>query len=531
MVAFTLAPALALLGSRGVFNGGYGIDVPDLMQYMAFIRQAGEHGLIANPFDVVPSPHVFLDPVFLLSGLLWRAGASLQLALLIWVPVSAVLLLWGFRAYARRFLSAPGWAAAVVLALAFLTPATALAGWLHAGATLRFGSEVVGLELLAGAYPWSGGQAIAVALLPICLLLSERVVEGPSRRPGHVALLGLLGALVSWIHPWQGLTLLLIWLLLALWGRLARAYWPLLGAAVLTAAPLGYFEALAHVSSAWRLVSHTSGYSHFGAWLELSLIPLLVALPGLGGRRAAGAGERMLRLWPLAAAAVYLALSTSWFYHAFIGLSLPAAILTVRGWQRLSARRRRPGLVSAAALTLALLTPGLVWLGQQLGATRSQHFFRPGEARALALLERLPRPGAVLAPAMPLGQAVPAFTGRATFTGHPTWTPDYAGRTGLASLLFDGRLRGAQARQLIVLSRAAFLLSDCQPGRVSLTRLLGPRLERTWHLGCATVYELWPSARQAQSVAPSGSRLTTSPVKPARPSRSSTSASASAAGA
>jgi hypothetical protein len=531
MVAFTAAPALALLGSHGVFDGGYGIDVPDLMQYMAFIRQAGEHGLIANPFDVVPSPHVFLDPVFELSGLLWRLGASIQLALLAWVPVAAVLLWLGFRAYARRFLDGGGWAVAFVLALVFLTPATALADWLHATPVMRFGSEVIGLELLGGAYPWSGGQAVAVALLPLCLLLSERAVGRPRGRPGELAGLGLLGALVSWIHPWQGLILLLIWLALAGWGRLARRYLRLLPAALLTAAPLVYFEVLARISSAWRLVSGGSGYSHFGLWLLVSLIPLVLALPGLRGTPARDDGERMLRLWPLAATAVYLALSTSWFYHAFIGLSLPAGILTVRGWRHLATRRSPPVVAATAALAAALLVPGLIWLGRQLVLTRPQLFFRPGEARALAFLERLPRPGAVLAPTMPLGQAVPAFTGRATYTGHPTWTPAYAARTRVTSLLFDGRLAPAQARELIALSRAAFLLSDCQPGRVSLTPLLGGRLQRTWHFGCATLYELRPGGRQAQSVAPSASRLTTSARKPARSSSASTSASASPAGA
>jgi hypothetical protein len=203
----------------------------------------------------------------------------------------------------------------------------------------------------------------------------------------------------------------------------------------------------------------------------------------------------MLRIWPVAAFAVYLALDRTWFYHAFAGLSLPLAILAVKGWRRL----RVPRALAAAALLLAT-APGMVWIVQQLVQTQGQHFFRPGEARALAFLDRASRPGPVLAPAMPLGQAVPAFAGRRTYVGHYYWTPDYPGRAAAADALFDGRLSRAQASQLVRSSQAAFLASDCRRGRVDLTPLLGQMILRTWRFGCATVYELRPAAFQAHII-------------------------------
>ena len=105
---------------------------------------------------------------------------------------------------------------------------------------------------------------------------------------------------------------------------------------------------------------------------------------------------------------------------------------------------RLPRLVAPALLTLAIAT-GSVWMIQQLVRTQRQHFFTPGEAKALAFLDGAKRRGPVLAAAMPLGQAVPAFTGRQTYVGHYYWTPDYGQRVTLAESLLDGRLAPKQA--------------------------------------------------------------------------------------
>jgi hypothetical protein len=491
LAVWTLVPCFVLLSGHGVFNGAYGVDVPDAMQYMAFVRDAGQHVLISNRFDVVADRHLFLDPVFALSGLVWRLGASIQAAQLLWVPIAAVALFAGFMAYARRLLGPDrgAIAAALVLAFFYLAPATALAAWLHWGPTLRFGTEVVGLEMFAGSYAWGGGPAIAVALMPICLLAIERLLDRSRRAPGRSASwysvwAGVTGALSMWLHPWQGITLLVIIAGVAVWGRMERNYRLLVLPALLTAAPLVYYFALSRTHSSWMVASRANGYSHFGWWLALGFAPALLALPGFRGRNL-DLQERMLRIWPVAAFVVYLILDRTWFYHAFVGLSLPLAILVVKGWRRL----RVPRTVTVAAVVVATV-PGLAWAVEQLISTNSQHFFRGGEARALAFLNRASRPGAVLAPAMPLGQSVPAFAGRQTYVGHYYWTPDYNARAALTEALFDGRLPRAQGRQLVRSSQAAFLASDCRPGRVDLRPLLGGIVTHTWRFGCAMVYEV-----------------------------------------
>jgi len=511
VVAFALwtaVPLLVLLTGHGVFNGAYGFDVPDVMQYMAFIRDAGQHLLISNRFDVVPDRHLFLDPVFAISGGIWRLGASIQAAQLLWVPVSAAALAVTFTAYTRRLLGRGTVAAAVALILAFLylAPATSLSSWLHGSFTLQFGTQVVGEEMFAGAYAWSGGPAVAIALVPVFLLACERILD-PARRPGNRSSLtyavagGLAGALTMWLHPWQGLTLLVIVLGLFVWDRDRRRYLGLVFPVALTLAPLAYFFALSHTHSSWMTVSRANDFSHFGSWLWVGLAPLVLVVPGLVGR-GLDTQERILRLWPVAGLIVYLALDRTWFYHAFAGLSLPLAILAVRAGRRVSLPR-----VISLALVLLVTVPGLVWVIQQLDRTQSQRFFTPGEARALAFLDHARRPGPVLAAAMPLGQAVPAFTGRETYVGHYYWTPQYPARVALADQLFRGRLSRPQAAALVRSSRAVFLVADCRHGHPNLRALLGSLVLRSWRFGCATVYEIAPGSFQAQTVAPSGPRL------------------------
>jgi hypothetical protein len=128
LAVWMLTPLVILAGAGGdAFNGTYGIQVDDQFQYLAFVREAGEHGLISNRFDVAPDPRLFLHPLFLASGLLWKAGASVQLALLVWHPVAAAALFAAYAVYVRRMLGTGAAAGlALLLGLFFFTPATPL---------------------------------------------------------------------------------------------------------------------------------------------------------------------------------------------------------------------------------------------------------------------------------------------------------------------------------------------------------------------------------------------------------------------
>src|SRR2546423_733765 len=104
------------------FAGPTAVYFPaDQLHYLAWIREAGRHGLIANPYQA-GAAQLYLQPLFLISGLLWRAGLSVQAAYLVWTPLALIVLVWGYGRYTARFLAGGERGAALALALLFLSP-------------------------------------------------------------------------------------------------------------------------------------------------------------------------------------------------------------------------------------------------------------------------------------------------------------------------------------------------------------------------------------------------------------------------
>ncbi len=83
---------------------------------------------------------------------------------------------------------------------------------------------------------------------------------------------------------------------------------------------------------------------------------------------------------------------------------------------------------------------------------------------------------------------MPGATGRHTWVGIYSWTPDYQQRVSLANELFTGKLSATEVTRLLRSSGVKFLLSDCGEN----SRLSNPDLvsTSTEHFGCATVYEV-----------------------------------------
>ena len=97
----------ALLTKGRALTGADGLLASDQLQYFTWIRQAGEHVLVGNEYDLAPDQRVFLHPGFLLSGLLHEAtGITVPLSYLLWKPVAVALLVLG-----RAALRAPAAAA------------------------------------------------------------------------------------------------------------------------------------------------------------------------------------------------------------------------------------------------------------------------------------------------------------------------------------------------------------------------------------------------------------------------------------
>jgi hypothetical protein len=235
-----------------------------------------------------------------------------------------------------------------------------------------------------------------------------------------------------------------------------------------------------------------------GPWVVLfGLAPLLVFALLEYRRPPRAAGERLLLLWAPAIGGLYVGSIVVGLYplHALEGVSLPLAILTVRGAMRF---RPSPALVVAGVLvlTLPLAAYGARHISRIAGGdvpegpASARHVFPEDEWLALQYLDRARGAGGVLAPSG-IGVAVPAFTGRKSWVGAPLWSPDYGRRLREAEALFGGELGVAESRALVRTSGARFLLSDCRD-RKPLDRVLAPLLAGVTRFGCATVYELRP---------------------------------------
>jgi hypothetical protein len=473
LAVWGLAPVILMivhaLAAHARLTGADGPIGADQLQYLSWARDGGSHGLASNLFDLSPNAHVFAQPLFTLSGLLWRLGLPLQLAYLLWKPVAVVALFLGARAWSGRFFPTQPAArmAASILTLFLFTPITALAAWATIGsAGTRSNLLQVAGELFPAGELWG-------------------------YLPSALAVAALGGMLVSWLHPWQGVTLLLILAGLAVWG--GRRDWPLLGIpALATLLPLVYYLLLSRLDSAWKLAAHNELVPRLPAGVLLAGLGPLILVAALGYRRpAADPGERALLLWIPAGLLTYLIVD-SFSSHALESLSIPIAVLAVRGWERL----RLPPAANVLAVA-AVTLPGMAYDARAFrnvaNSPIQEYYLSPSESRALDWVANSAPPGGVLAPTL-FANAVPSQTGRSVWVGHQFWSRDYPARSRAAEALFDGRLSSLQARILVLDSGARVLIGDCAHS-LDLEPALRPILAATHRFGCATVYVVKPGLR------------------------------------
>jgi hypothetical protein len=509
LAAWALFPLVLLLVHAGQLHarftgadgliGADGVLGADQLQYLAWARDAGAHGgLTSDLFSFSQGGHVYLQPMFAISGALFRLGLSLPLAYLLWKAVGIVAVGLAAIAWARRFFGDElrARAATVTISLFLCTPLAALYSWTQWGsASFRFSLYLLGDELLAADKLWGYvASAIGLALVPVAILAVERALEPDRRRAGGVRLRPLavaaLSALIaSWLHPWQGITLGLIFVGLALLRRL-RGWAALAVPAIGAGLPLLYYQLLSHHDAAWRLASQHEVIARLPAVVLLAGFGPLALIAAFGVRRPHGAlAEQALLLWLGACVVTYFA-NDAFAPHALQGLSLPLAVLAVRGWQRL----RLPAVLGVAGLALITI-PGLAFNARKFVRTADssklvQYYLPQSDAQALDWVTHHAPPGGVLAPT-PFAAVVPSQTGRPVWVGHGYWSLDYPVQAHEVNRLFGGHISGAAARSFAATTRAAILVSDCRH-HADLTRKLGSAVQAVHRFGCARVYVMKP---------------------------------------
>lgn len=489
VVLLGTAPLLVLLLDAAtdgtVFTGADGPFAGDQFQYFAWIREYADSFLARNDLDLAPSDRVFLHPMFLPSGLLVRLGVDVPVAFLLWKPVAIVALLAGALAYARRFATAP-WERAVAFALAllFASPMVVLLGDEVLGAT----GAAFPASLLWGYLP----AAISVGLMPVFLLGLERLERGRT-----VVAVAVCGAIVSWLHPWQGQVLLVtVVAAAALLRRRDLPYGRMAIACAATLAPLLYYFVLSLTDASWELAAEANeSLGHLPLWSVLvALLPLAV-VAAAGVRRPRDLGEAMLLAWPAATVLTFALLSPSFPQHALAGVSIPLGVLAAQGLARLAAADAAAPLRSAAAplagaFVLLMIVPGTAymvdWFRDTVRAGGQAHHLERGEADALEHLDELAERGGVLTSAR-LGTLVPSATGRASWVGHPSWTRDYHDRVRAVDDLLAGDMEPERAAALVRDSGARFVLVEC--GRpAEAARAIARLASRSRSFGCASVH-------------------------------------------
>jgi hypothetical protein len=195
---------------------------------------------------------------------------------------------------------------------------------------------------------------------------------------------------------------------------------------------------------------------------------------------------RILLIWPLAAVFVYAA-SPPYPAHSLETISLPLAVLAMRGWRFVPLRRL---LLAGAALMLTV--PGVVFAASKLRQSaqlrRTAYILPRDDARAFAFIDRLRVQGGVLAP-LPEALAVPALTGRETWIGHPSWTPGFDVRAREAAVLFAGQLTQRAAQHRVLRIGAPIVFAPCGSSS-KLNMQLAPVSAAVWRFGCATVWRV-----------------------------------------
>jgi len=480
-----------------------GFFIVDQMQYLAWIQSAAQHGLISNLYVLRSSPADYFQPAIVVSAGLLKLGVAPWLTLMLWKPVAVASFFAAARAAAHHvFVRRVDRRAGLALALLF------------GSVSAVYGSLGIVGDMMptwsSWGYPFG---LIAVALIVFGLLRYDR-----ARAAGRIAWApGLLGALASSLHPWQGELMIIVVAAAELvrapeilrglraadpgrswwrWPADRRLALPLLTIA-LTLAPLVYYLALGHLDINWDMARQNSKHA-FSFWaIAIGAAPLAV-FAALGYRgRPADFLELSMRMWVPAALVIYVLSATALSatpLHAFNGITIPLALLAVKGVRQSGlARIPRGRLLAGAAVLLGTVPANVYAMAYAHNYTSPQannaNFIRPDEQRAIRYLADLREPGGVLSQFY-LGDIVPGFTGRQVFVGDCLWTePRCIPRSLAADRFFQGHMSPPAAQRFARQTGARFVLASCN-AHVDLRHWLGSMIVDTRRFGCASVWEL-----------------------------------------
>jgi hypothetical protein len=340
-------------------------------------------------------------------------------------------------------------------------------------------------------------------LIALAGLVGGLLTHDQAMRTQRIAWLpGVLGAIASLLHPWQGEALILLVITgeLVVWRSRPVTRKRIAQAALtigLTGAPLLYYVILTRADLAWHLAREASKHSFPLGSILIAIAPLMLPAVLAYRRRPRTFLEAATRAWPLVAFGVYFLSGTGAAatpLHAFQGITFPLSVLAIEGLQTVSwAGLARPRWVAVAALAVATIpaTGYELYNAAKLAAPTdgNGNFIRADERDALKYLAKDPDPGGVITQGY-LGALVPEVTGRGVLLGDCLWSePNCKGRGIVARDLFAGHLSRRSVARLLHGTRATWVLADCKTTG-DLNRELGKHVVYVQRFGCAAVYRV-----------------------------------------
>ena len=484
----------------GYVTGGDGFLVVDPLQYLNWLRQSGNHIAAANLYDFAPLRYGFVHPGNLASGIANRLGLGVVASYALFKPVAVASLFVGVGLLVHRHLGRRSdRRLALAVALFFCAPTAAIGGWtLDHSSNAKISLDFAGGELWTGSYLWGYVfTAIAVGLVPVGLLAYERGRCGRNRRSLVIAATCALFA--GWLQPWQGATLICVVVLTEL-QRLrskdrtgAAAVGDLAPIVLAGLLPLVYYLLLSRLDPAWELAGTANQIDRWPLWILIVTILPLAAPAALAYRRGnwGDFGSVALRVWPLVGLVIYFAPIGTFPFHALQGVQYPLAVLAVISWRSWLGGRKLP-VVSAIVAALLLIVPGTIYRVDQIRNAVNfgvQPFFlTDDEHAALEFLDTSSGSGGVVTENY-LATVIPAYTGRQTFLGAGSWTPNFDLRRDLLAELFAGQLGARSARQLLVRPGAGYLLDTCR-ANPKFFEDVSQFTTVVWKRGCVTVLRI-----------------------------------------
>ncbi len=225
-----------------------------------------------------------------ISGGLTALGMAPWLALLLWKPVAVVGMFFAARAYAHRSVAGL-WPRRAVLVLALF----------FGSYTLVYGNWSVLGDLFPGFLSWGYVFGLMALAAMVWALVAYEDARASGRR---LWLPGLLGAVATLLHPWNGELLVALVvaaeLVMLASRRYGREHVRLTAATLIgTGVPLLYYAILGKADINWKLAQLASKHA-FSFWsIALAVLPLLLPAIVAYRKRPTTFLAAATRTWPL----------------------------------------------------------------------------------------------------------------------------------------------------------------------------------------------------------------------------------------